>query len=184
MAPQNIVRRPTVAPSGNQMSTSRSTGPVSASKTMPAFTIVAEWRYALTGVGAAMAPGSQTWNGTWADLVAAAMISSTTASVAAAPEGGDISLRRTVPVWSTRTSRPASRTRPPAAVMSSARRAARRTEASTFLWPTRRNDVMDVSSQKTKRLHTESDQTRPSMAVLKAISVAQNLASPAAPAEK
>ncbi len=35
----------------------------------PAFTMVAEWRYALTGVGAAMAWGSQKWNGTCADLV-------------------------------------------------------------------------------------------------------------------
>ena len=31
--------------------------------------MVAEWRYALTGVGASMADGSQKWNGTWADLV-------------------------------------------------------------------------------------------------------------------
>ena len=38
---------------------------------MPAFTIVAEWRKALAGVGAAMAPGSQKWKGNCADLVKA-----------------------------------------------------------------------------------------------------------------
>ena len=36
---------------------------------MPAFTMVAEWRYALTGAGAAMALGNQKWKGNWADLV-------------------------------------------------------------------------------------------------------------------
>ena len=30
--------------------------------------MVAEWRYAEVGVGAAMAPGSQAWNGAWARL--------------------------------------------------------------------------------------------------------------------
>jgi hypothetical protein len=44
---------------------------------MPAFTIVAECRYALTGVGAAMALGSQKWNGTCADLVKAPASTST-----------------------------------------------------------------------------------------------------------
>ena len=34
---------------------------------------MAECRYALTGVGATIAPGSQPWNGYWADLVKAPM---------------------------------------------------------------------------------------------------------------
>ena len=38
---------------------------------MPAFTIAAACRYALTGVGAAIAPGSQKWNGKIADLLSA-----------------------------------------------------------------------------------------------------------------
>ena len=36
---------------------------------MPAFTIVAECSRALTGVGAAIAAGSQKWNGNCADFV-------------------------------------------------------------------------------------------------------------------
>ena len=39
------------------------------SRNTPAFTIVAECRKADTGVGAAMAPGNQKWNGNCADLV-------------------------------------------------------------------------------------------------------------------
>ena len=42
-----------------------------ASRYTPAFTMVAEWRYALTGVGATMADGSQKWNGNCALLVPA-----------------------------------------------------------------------------------------------------------------
>jgi hypothetical protein len=47
-------------------------GVIRASRYTPAFTIVAECRYALTGVGAAIAFGSQKWKGTCADLVKAA----------------------------------------------------------------------------------------------------------------
>ena len=47
-------------------------GVILAMRYTPAFTIVAEWRYALTGVGASIAFGSQKWNGTWADFVNAA----------------------------------------------------------------------------------------------------------------
>jgi hypothetical protein len=39
-------------------------GVILAIRYTPAFTIVAEWRYALTGVGASIAFGSQKWNGT------------------------------------------------------------------------------------------------------------------------
>ena len=46
---------------------------------MPALTIAAACRYALTGVGAAIAPGSQKWNGTMADLLSAPISSSTIA---------------------------------------------------------------------------------------------------------
>jgi hypothetical protein len=47
-------------------------GVILAMRYTPAFTIVAECRYALTGVGASIAFGSQKWNGTWADFVNAA----------------------------------------------------------------------------------------------------------------
>ena len=47
---------------------------------LPAFTIVAECKYALTGVGAAMACGNQKWNGNCADLVNAPNSTSTNAT--------------------------------------------------------------------------------------------------------
>ena len=43
----------------------------SAIRKVPALTMVAECKYALTGAGAAMALGSQKWKGNWADLVKA-----------------------------------------------------------------------------------------------------------------
>ncbi len=43
------------------------------SKKMPALTMVAECRNALTGASAAMALGSQKWKGNWALLVSAPM---------------------------------------------------------------------------------------------------------------
>ena len=42
------------------------------SRKTPAATIAAECRYAETGVGAAIARGSQKWNGTWAHFARAA----------------------------------------------------------------------------------------------------------------
>ena len=55
---------------------------------LDAFTIVAECRYALTGVGAFIALGNQEWNGACADFVSAPTRSSTTATVTAVPDGG------------------------------------------------------------------------------------------------
>ena len=51
---------------------------------MPALTIAAACRYALTGVGAAIAPGSQKWKGKMADLLSAPT-SSRTIAVASSP---------------------------------------------------------------------------------------------------
>src|SRR5690606_41264819 len=51
---------------------SPSTGLIRATRYTPAFTIAAECRYALTGVGAAIALGSPNWKGNCADLVKAA----------------------------------------------------------------------------------------------------------------
>ena len=48
---------------------------------IPALTMVAEWRYAETGVGAAIAPGSQEWKGAWALFVRMAGSSSASAIV-------------------------------------------------------------------------------------------------------
>ena len=145
---------------------------------------MAAWRYALTGVGATIAPGSHGWNGTWADLVAAAIITSTAPTVAAVPSTGASSLSSVVSPAPVTSSRPASRTRPPPAVTISARRAAASTPGSVLLWPTSRNDVTDVSSQNTNSDQTESDQTRPSMAVEKASSVVANRPVEASPGAK
>ena len=43
----------------------------------------------MTGVGAAMAPGSQKWNGAWADFVNAPNRMSSSAACVAGPAGGD-----------------------------------------------------------------------------------------------
>jgi hypothetical protein len=50
-------------------------------------TIVAECRYALTGVGAAIAAGSQAWKGNCADFVNAPSRISTRATVTSGPPG-------------------------------------------------------------------------------------------------
>ena len=51
-------------------------------------TIVAECKYALTGVGAAIAAGSHEWNGYCADLVNAPIAMHTKPTVTAVPAGG------------------------------------------------------------------------------------------------
>ena len=61
--------------------TSCISGAKRATRYIPALTMAAECRYAETGVGAAIAPGSQKWAGTMADLVSAPMRMSTMATV-------------------------------------------------------------------------------------------------------
>ena len=119
-----------------------------------------------------MAPGSQTWNGNCADLVAAATRIRIAAQFAVDPVTGPISPRRAVPAASTNSTKPASSDRPPPAVITSARRAAVLATGSTCLNPTSRNDVIEVSSQKTNRVQTDSAQTSPTIAVENASSVA------------
>ena len=79
-------------------------------------------RYALTGVGAAIAPGSQKWNGINADLVSAPTSSSATATATAGPAGGaaTISLIRKVPAAAPTISIPTSMASPPNVVTSNA----------------------------------------------------------------
>ena len=69
--PSSSEASPAPATSANQRSVPCSTGQSRASRNTPAFTIVAECRYAETGVGAAIACGSQNWNGNCALLVRA-----------------------------------------------------------------------------------------------------------------
>jgi hypothetical protein len=78
-APTSIVARPTPPTIQNHGSVPASTGQKRSSRNTPALTIVAECRYADTGVGADIACGSQKWNGTCALLVNAPSRISTSA---------------------------------------------------------------------------------------------------------
>src|SRR6476619_2502198 len=93
---------------------------------MPALTMVAACRYALAGVGAAIAPGSQNWNGTIADLLIPPTISSTTEVVTSGPDGGLCTIAEMVDVPASTPSMtaPISIIRPPAVVTMSAWEAA------------------------------------------------------------
>ena len=100
---------------------------------MPALTIAAECRYADTGVGAAIAPGSQKWAGTIADLDSAParirMTAGSTYGVAASCSMPLISDRVQTPVCWPNRMMPTSMARPPRVVTMSAWPAACRDEA-------------------------------------------------------
>jgi hypothetical protein len=87
--PTSMVMRPTVSTSGRQVGARANAGASRAMRYTPAFTMVAEWRNALTGVGATIAPGSQLENGHCADLVKAPMSTSTSPTSTMVPVGGD-----------------------------------------------------------------------------------------------
>lgn len=145
------------------------------SRKIPAFTIVAEWRKALAGVGAAIAPGSQAWKGTWADFV----IAPTRTSAQPIPESGAAatsSEMRHVPASPPSTMSPARRARPPAPVTRAAWRAADRAEASRSSWPMRRYDETVVSSQNTKTVRRWSETTSPIIDPAKNVMTAANRA--------
>ena len=130
-------------------------------------TIVAECKYALTGVGAAIAPGNQAWNGYCADFVNAPISKSTSATVITVPVGRGPAaswLSRDAPVSVLMSTNPASIASPPALVTSSACNAAARALGSVCWIPIRRNDVIDVSSQNVYRMKKLSDWTRPTIA--------------------
>src|SRR5687768_4565907 len=71
-APTTIVTAPTAVTAPVHSVVAPRIGVILAMRYTPALTIVAECRYALTGVGAAIAFGNQKWNGTCADFVNAA----------------------------------------------------------------------------------------------------------------
>src|SRR2546423_1718445 len=81
--PSRNVQHPTVNTTGRHTPNAAKDGARRPTRNTPAVTIVAECRYALTGVGAAMAPGSHAWYGYWADLVHAPTSSSKMATVTA-----------------------------------------------------------------------------------------------------
>ena len=68
MAAKSAVAAPTTAITAITPGASISSGLKRTSRNGPALTIVAAWMSAETGVGASMANGSHTWNGSWADL--------------------------------------------------------------------------------------------------------------------
>jgi len=114
------------------------TGAIRASRYTPALTMVAEWRYADTGVGAAMALGNQKWNGNWADFVNAPSATSTTTAgnmgLASSALGSAMTpLMEVVPVAAMMSRKPASMANPPPAVTSNACRALARLSACSCL---------------------------------------------------
>ena len=160
------VPMPTVTSSAFHTATSWKIGENRMSRKMPALTTAAACRYALTGVMAAMASGSQKWNGNWADLVNAATATAT-AIAAVNPESvahtswPRICEIEVVPVRSHIATTAASRTSPPTNVSTSVRSAdeyAFRPELAMSA-----NDASDVSSQQMKSRISESVRTSPSI---------------------
>ena len=126
--PRSRVPAPSTMTIPCQMGRSENAGANRATRYTPALTIAAACRYAETGVGAAIAPGSQKWNGSSADLVAAPTRTHTIATVTAVPAGGfaTTSERRNVPAAVPRTTIPPSIDSPPNVVTTIACIAARR----------------------------------------------------------
>ncbi len=100
----SMVSRPSPTMIGRQGGASAKPGVSRATRYTPALTIAAACRYALTGVGAAIAPGSQKCIGTIADLDSAPMSTSTSATLIAVPP---------IPCWVARATSSESRYVPP-----------------------------------------------------------------------
>ncbi len=163
--PVSMVMPPTSTIAGRHHANATKSGAKRATITTPAFTIVAECRYAVTGVGAAIAPGNQNWNGNCADFDIAPTRTRTAPTCAVVVAGTDDTARRSLaPATAARHTNPPSITRPPPAVTSNARCAAIRASGTRSSSPIRANDITDVSSQNTKRVHTSSARTSPSIA--------------------
>lgn len=122
-----------------------------ATRKIPAFTIAAACRNALTGVGAAIAPGNQKLNGTIADFDSAPTSSRVAATDAVVPVGG--AARRSpaskLPTDAPSTRMPPSIASPPKVVTMRAVMAACRFARRSGLWPISRNDRTVVASQNT-----------------------------------
>ncbi len=80
---KNAVIAPMTMTTASAVADSSNSGDIRATMKMPAVTIVAAWIRAETGVGPAIASGSQTCSGTCADLPIAPMNSSTQITVIA-----------------------------------------------------------------------------------------------------
>src|SRR5690625_3795170 len=136
---------------------------------MPAFTMAAECKYALTGVGASMALGNQRWKGAWADFVKAPNKTSTNiagyrglaCNTLRSAKRTDKSAEPTVTIISTA---PASNARPPAAVTRSALSAPIRDSSRWDQNPMSKKDVKLVASQNMYSTSKLSAITTPSIA--------------------
>src|SRR5699024_12501490 len=104
--------------------------------------MAAACRYALTGVGAAIAPGNQKLNGNNADLLHAPMANNTTATVTGATDGGSarMALMWKLPLSCPRTTMPISIVKPPSVVASQEIIAAAQVAARPGLCPSSRYD--------------------------------------------
>ena len=83
--PTAIVARPSTTTGTHHTGASANPGESRATRYTPALTIEAACRYALTGVGAAIAAGSQGWKGSCADFVSAPTRISASAAVTVPP---------------------------------------------------------------------------------------------------
>ena len=141
------------------------------SKYTPALTTAAACRNADTGVAAAMASGSQKWNGNCAALVNAenAISRATTTVTLLSPHtsAAKMSVSRVVPAWMEATARPAKSVRPPKKV-----RIRVRYEPASPDEPERAismNDAMETSSQAMKSSTASSASTSNSTDSVKAV---------------
>ena len=152
-------------------------GAIRPMRKMPALTIAAACRYALTGVGAAMAAGSQKWNGKIADFEIAPASTSITAVVASGPAGASamITARLVDPTSTDSSTSPTSIASPPRVVTSSACSAAPRLVFDAVRCEISRYDSTVVASQNTNSTATSSESTRPTIAPANAVNTAANL---------
>ena len=162
----------------NHASVPPRTGEKRISRNTPALTIVALCRKAETGVGADIAPGSQKWNGTCADLVNAPSRNSARiapyigCSRTCGPAASTTS-RSWLPTTWPSISIASNRHSPPIAVISSAVRAPSRAAWPWCQNPISRNDTTDVSSQNTTSISRLPDRRMPCIAPVNAISSAK-----------
>ena len=165
-APITAVPMPAVTSSAVHAGVPAKAGEKRMSRKMPALTTAAACRYALTGVAAAIASGSQKWNGHWAALVIAATATSTPTTAVNVGSVCQTSLARisdsrVVPVRTDIATIAESSTRPPKNVTSSVRTADGYAERPALAMSAK--DASEVSSQQTKSATAESVSTRPSI---------------------
>ena len=159
---------------------------------MPAATIVAAWISAEAGVGPSMASGSQSWNGSWADLPATPKRRQSSAAVrsvvdgAAASDsapGGTAAVQWPMTAGMAVVRAPAARMMIPITKARSAMRvtrnaltAARRAASRRLSWPMSRNEHQPMTSHPTRVRTRSPDWTTSSIAARKSETVAANTA--------